>query len=51
MDMILMKERLKPYKNEGFNCKDRKTTKMGKVWSKADKSKPDIETFSKKLEV
>lgn len=37
MNMVLLKERLKPYQNEGFNCKDRKTTRSGKIWVKGDK--------------
>jgi len=32
MDMLMLRERLKPFMNEGFNHKDRRRTKATKIW-------------------
>ena len=39
MNLVLMKDKLKEFETDGFNYKDRKISKAGKVWVKKDKTK------------
>lgn len=47
----MLKERFKPFTNEGFNYKDRKTTKGGKIWAKDEKVRLDSEKIKHMQEV
>jgi hypothetical protein len=39
MNLIQMKESLAPFDNQGFNYKDRKISKGGKIWVKQNREK------------
>lgn len=50
MNLVMMKDKLKSMNNQGFNYKDRKMSKAGKIWVKEDRSKLlDLEHEEKKL--
>ena len=34
MNLVMMKEKLRPFTNQGFNYKDRKVQRGGKLWVK-----------------
>jgi hypothetical protein len=39
MNLIAIKDKFKPFLNEGFNYKDRKISHAGKIWIKDTKEK------------
>lgn len=50
MNLVLLKDKLKPFCNDGFNYKDRKISKAGKIWVKENKEYYfDVEIENKKL--
>jgi hypothetical protein len=41
MDMLMLRDRLKPFTNEGFNHVDRRRSKGAKIWVMRGKDRPD----------
>lgn len=41
MDMLMLRDRLKPFMNEGFNHFDRRRSKGAKIWVLKGKDRPD----------
>jgi hypothetical protein len=49
MNLVMLGDKLKVFQNDGFNYKDRKITKRGKLWVKeGEKNATDYETEEKK---
>ena len=51
MDMLMLRDRLKPFTNEGFNHVDRRRSKGAKIWILKSKDRPDQQYFREKVDI